>query len=54
MYKDELKARITAVFTSLNKDTIEKVRKRFRSRLEAVIETNGDFFESVVFQGIFE
>ena len=43
---NELKARITIAFTNLNKETIEKASRRYWSRLETVIETNGDFFES--------
>ena len=43
--KDELEARIMALFTNLNKDTIRKVSRRFQSRLEAMVKTNGDFFK---------
>ena len=45
--KGELKARITAEFTNLNNETVGKVCRRFRSRLEAVVEANGDFFISI-------
>lgn len=43
--KDELKARIMATFNNLNKETVQKSCSRFRSRLEAVVEANGDFIE---------
>ena len=43
--KDKLKANITAVVTSLNKEMVGKTYRRFRSRLEAMFEANGDFFE---------
>ncbi len=38
--KDELKV----AFTNLNKEVVGTSCRRFRSRLEAVIEANGDFF----------
>ena len=43
--KDELKARITTAFTNLNKETVGKAGKRFRSRLELAVEGNGDFLK---------
>ncbi|CAI9715721.1 Hypothetical predicted protein [Octopus vulgaris] len=43
--KDELKARIMAAFTNLNKETVQKSCRRFESRLEAIVEANGDFIE---------
>ena len=43
--KDEVKARITAAFNNLNKKTVGKNCRRFGSRLEALVEVNGDFFE---------
>ena len=46
--KDELKARISTAFTNLNK-TVQKSFRKFRNRLETVIEANGDFFEFVKF-----
>ena len=42
--KDELKARIMAAFTNLNK-TSGKACRRFWNRLLAVVEAYGDFFE---------
>ena len=36
-----------AAFTNLNKETIGKAWRRFRSSLEIVIEANGDFFEEI-------
>ena len=42
---DELKAKITAAFTNLNKETTEKASRRFGSCLKTMIEANGDFFE---------
>ena len=44
-HKDELKARIIAAFTNLNKKTVGKAGKRFKSRLKAVVEANGEFSE---------
>ena len=41
---DELKARITAEFTSLNNETIGKACCRFQSSFVVVTEKNGDFF----------
>ena len=43
--KDELRARITAAFTRLNKETVRKACGRFVSCLEAVVEANGNFYE---------
>ena len=43
--KDKLKAKVMAVFTNLNKETVGKARKRLQSHLEAVVEANDDFFE---------
>ena len=42
--KDKLKARLTAIFTNLNK-TVGKACRRFWSRLEAVVKANGNFFK---------
>ena len=42
--KDELKVRVKAAFINLN-NIIEKTYRRFRSCLEAIVETNDDFFE---------
>ena len=42
--KNELTEKTTADFTNLNK-TVWKTCKRFQSRLEAVLEANGNFFE---------
>ena len=42
--KDELKARIMAVFTNLNEETVWKACRRFQSCLEAVVKANEDFF----------
>ena len=41
--KVKLKARITTAFINLNKETIWKSCRKFRNRLTAVIEANGDF-----------
>ena len=43
--KEEPKAKIMAEFTNLNKETIGKAGRRFRCRLENVVEANGNFFE---------
>ena len=43
--KNELKAMITAAFINLNKETFGKARRRFRSRLEAILETDDNFCE---------
>ena len=43
--KDELKARIKAAFTNLNKVTLGKVCRRFPSHLEAVVKASTNFFE---------
>ena len=45
--KDELKTKMTAAFISLNKETLFKAFKRLRSRLEALVNDNGDFFEQI-------
>ena len=42
--KDKLKARITALFTNLNKEIIGKSCRRFQSCLEAIVEANHNFF----------
>ena len=42
--KDKLETIITPEFTNLNKETVGKAYRRFRIRLEAMVETNGDFF----------
>ena len=36
--KDELKAKITAAFTNLNKETVRKACRWFQSHLEAMVE----------------
>ena len=43
--KDKLKARITAAFIDLNKESVGKACRRLRSRLEAAVEAKRDFFE---------
>ena len=43
--RDELKARIMAAFTNLNRETAGKTCKRFQSCLKAMVEANCDFFE---------
>ena len=43
--KGELKARITVVFTNLNREIVRKAWRRFRSCLEAKTEANDEFFE---------
>ena len=53
--KDELKAKIIAAFSYLNK-TVGKAWRRFLSRLEVVVEVNWDFFkwiQPIIFQDIF-
>ena len=45
--KDELKERITAAFTNLNKETIGKACRRFWSHLEAGIKSNDNFFDYI-------
>ena len=45
--KNELKTRITALFTNLNKKTVEIVGKRFRSCLETEVEVNGNSFQLI-------
>ena len=42
--KDELKARITAAFIDLKKETIRKTCSRFWGHLEPMIKDNSDFF----------
>ena len=42
--KDELKTRIMATFTNLNKEIIEKACWKFQSCLKAVVKTNGNKF----------
>ena len=41
--ESELKATIIAVFTILNKETTGKACRRFQSRLESMVEANGNF-----------
>ena len=36
---------ITVAFINLNKETVRKTYRRFWSRLEALVEANGFFFE---------
>ena len=43
--KDELKAGMIPTFTNLNKETVYKACRRFRSRLEAVVGVNSDIIE---------
>ena len=43
--KDELKERIMAAFSSLNKETIRKACRKFQSCLVAMGEASDDFFE---------
>ena len=45
--KEELKAMITATFSNLNEERVGTAWRRFRSRLEAVFETNTDFFSYI-------
>ena len=40
-----LMAKITDVMGNLPRDTVGKACKRFWSRIEAVVEAGGDFFE---------
>jgi hypothetical protein len=42
---DSLVAKIKEVMGNLDRDTLAKACRRFRTRLEAVVEGNGDFFE---------
>ena len=42
--KDELKAKIMAEFNNFNQETIRKACRTFQICLEAMVETNGDFF----------
>ena len=54
--KNELKIRMTASITNLNKVTFRKACRKFWSRLEAVVKANNDFLDkiwSIVFQSIF-
>ena len=44
--KDELRARIMAIFPNLNKETVQKSCSRFRSRLEVVVEANDDLLNN--------
>ena len=56
LYIVELKVRTTAAFISLNKETARNTCGDFQSRLEAMVEANGNFFEWIkimVFQDIF-
>ena len=41
----KMKARITAVFSNLSKETIRKTCRRFQNCLEVVVFAIGDFFE---------
>ena len=43
--KGDLKGRITAAFTNINKETVGNAHMRFPSRLEEMVEASGDFFE---------
>jgi phage tail protein X len=38
-------AKMKEVMGSLDRDMVEKACRRFRSRLEAVVEAGGDFIE---------
>jgi hypothetical protein len=38
-------ATIKQVMGNLDRDTVAKACRRFRSRIEAVVAVNGDFFE---------
>jgi hypothetical protein len=40
-----LKVKITEVMAYLPRDTVAKACRRFRQRIEAVVEAGGDFFE---------
>ncbi len=40
-----LKAKITEVMANLPRDTLAKACRKFRQRIEAVVEAGGDFFE---------
>ena len=42
-YVTPKKARTTAAFTNANKVIVRKGCRRFQSRLETVVEANGDF-----------
>jgi hypothetical protein len=37
--------KISEVMGNLNKDTVVMARLGFRTKIEAVVEANGDFFE---------
>ena len=43
--KDELKAKIAAIFINLKKRTVRMAGRRFQNHLESMVETNGNFFE---------
>ena len=34
-------------FTNLKKETVRKASRRFRNRLEGLVETNDDFLEKI-------
>ncbi len=40
-----LRSKITEVMASLSRDTVVTACKRFRNRIEAVVEVGGDFIE---------
>ena len=42
---ESLVAKIKEVMGNLDRDTVEKACRRFRSRIEAVVAANGDFIE---------
>ena len=43
--KASLVASITEVFTTMDRDMVMRALARFRGRIKAVIEDNGDFIE---------
>lgn len=43
--KDALRKKITAVMTNMNREELARACRRFRSRLEQVVEANGDYIE---------
>ena len=45
---DSLRQKITDVMGNLNRNMLAKACKRFRSRIEAVIESDGDFFSKTL------